>query len=237
MDLTEEIGLAIKKHLLESKAAKYIMKIILFGSWAKGLPYANSDIDILLVKKSNGKEADDSLNQAIYDTMVETGLPLEVLICPVEEVFWVDNYFIYNIISYGKEVFSMDKERLKEEASSGLLELSREYLISAEDSAKSGHWRLATDAAYNSLELVTKALLLRKVDDLPGSHGGIVGKFGELFVKTKEVDGSVGRGLNRALQLRNWARYKWETKIGKDEYEEVYSLVEKLHKVVQRLYD
>jgi len=228
----EEIGLVIKKYLLEGESAKYIMKIVLFGSWAKDSSSSNSDIDLLVVKR-NGREADESLNKDIYSIMMDTGLPLEVLICPVEEIFWIDNYFIYNILSYGQEVFSVDKEILKEEASRGLLELSREYFISANDSANLAHWRLAIDALYNSLELMVKALLLKKLDDLPSSQGGIIGKFGELFVKTKEVDDLIGRSLNRALQLRNWARYKWETKIGNDEYEEINGLVEKLEEITQ----
>jgi uncharacterized protein (UPF0332 family) len=113
--------------------------------------------------------------------------------------------------------------------------LSKEYLTSAEDAAKGKHWRVAIDAIYNSLELIVKALLLKKIDDLPGSHGGIVGKFGEIFVRSNEVDSAIGRGLNNALRLRNWARYKWETKITKDEYEKVYNLFKKLNEFAQKI--
>jgi uncharacterized protein (UPF0332 family) len=98
-----------------------------------------------------------------------------------------------------------------------------------------GHWRVAADAVYNSLELIGKALLLKKLDDLPGSHGGVVAKFGELFVKTEEVDAELGRGFNHALQLRNWARYKWETKIGRNEYQEIRDLVKRLEEFAKKI--
>jgi len=228
----KEIISKVKDRLLKSEAKKYLLKIILFGSHAKGEATKDSDIDLLVVRR-NGKEVEERLNEALYNILLDTGAPIEILLSSIEEILWPDNYFIYNILSYGKEVFSMDKETLKKEASTGLLELSKEYLTSAEDTAESGHWRLAVDAAYNAVELIAKALLLKKMDDLPGSHGGIVNKFGELYVKTGEVPNSIGRSLHNALQLRNRARYRWEIKIDKNEYEEVHSLAKELTKIAE----
>lgn len=85
------------------------------------------------------------------------------------------------------------------------------------------------------LKIANKALLLKKLDDLPGSHGGIVNKFGELYVKSGEVPYSIGRNLHNALLLRNRAKYKWETKISQNEYEEVHSLVKELTKIAEKL--
>ncbi len=234
MSAEKEIILKVKERLLKSKAKKYLLKMILFGSHAKGEATKDSDIDLLVVRK-NGKEVEEIINAALYNILLDTGAPIEVLISTIEEILWPDNYFIYNILSYGKEIFSMDKETLKKEALIGLMALSKEYLISAEDTAGAGHWRLATDAAYNALELTAKALLLKKQDDLPGSQGGIVNKFGELYVKTGEVPYSIGRNLHNALLLRNRARYKWETKISKNEYEEVHSLVKELTEIAEKL--
>lgn len=234
MSAEKEIILKVKERLLKSKAKKYLLKMILFGSHAKGEATKDSDIDLLVVRK-NGKEVEEIINAALYNILLDTGAPIEVLISTIEEILWPDSYFIYNILSYGKEIFSMDKETLKKEALIGLMALSKEYLLSAEDTAGVGHWRLATDAAYNALELTAKALLLKKLDDLPGSHGGIVNKFGELYVKSGEVPYSIGRDLHNALLLRNRARYKWETKISKNEYEEVHSLVKELTKIAEKL--
>jgi uncharacterized protein (UPF0332 family)/predicted nucleotidyltransferase len=235
MSAVKKILLNVKDRLLKSEAKKYLLKIILFGSHAKGEATKDSDIDLLIVRK-NGKEVEEIMNTAIYNILLDISAPIEVFISPVEEILWPDSYFIYNILSYGKEVFSMDKDILKKEAFTGLMQLSNEYLISAEDAAGSGHYRLATDAAYNAVELIAKALLLKKLDDLPGSHGGIVNKFGELYVKTGEVPYDIGKNLHNALLLRNRARYKWEAKINRDEYEDVHSLVKELTTVAEDLF-
>ena len=110
-----EIILKVKERLLKSKAKKYLLKMILFGSHAKGEATKDSDIDLLVVRK-NGKEAEEVLNAALYNILLDTDAPIEVLISTSEEILWPDSYFIYNILYYGKEIFSMDKETLKKEA-------------------------------------------------------------------------------------------------------------------------
>ena len=75
----------------------------------------------------------------------------------------------------------------KEKACSNLTRSAEEYLDAARDSLRNGYPRLAVDAAYNSAELGVKAMLLFRLDDIPGSHGGVVGKFGELYVKSCSV--------------------------------------------------
>ena len=87
---------------------------------------------------------------------------------------------------------------------------------------------LAVDAAYNAAELAAKALILCKQDDLLGSDGGIVSTFGQLYVKTQEVNKSIGRELNRTLQLRNLARYKPDSLLNKQDAEALLKLAEEL---------
>lgn len=234
LKIKREQILDFTKKLLNTSAKRYIMKIILFGSYAKGEAKEESDVDLLIVK-SNGKTAEELINRCIYDIILETQLPVEALTCSVEEIFWPDNYFIYNILSYGKEVFSMDKESLRQEAIRGLLALAREYLTSSEECAKLNKWRLAVDGLYNGCELMAKALLLKKIDDLPGSHGGIVNKFGQIYIKTGQLERSLGENLHRALQLRNWARYKWEREITRKDYNFLFDLAKKLEEAAQKL--
>ncbi len=87
---------------------------------------------------------------------------------------------------------------------------------------------MAVDAAYNAAELTAKALILSKQDDLPGSHGGVVSVFGQLYVKTKELDKALGRELNTALKLRNMARYKANVLLTKEDAKGVLDLAAKL---------
>jgi len=67
---------------------------------------------------------------------------------------------------------------------------------------------------------------------LPGSHGGVVNLFGQLYVKTNEIDKEIGRGLNVALRLRNEARYKPNSLLTKDDAQNVLRLAEDLIKIV-----
>jgi len=48
------------------------------------------------------------------------------------------------------------------------------------------------------------------MDELPTSHGGIVGEFSCLSMKAGKVPKELGRRLNRGLELRNKARYDYD---------------------------
>jgi uncharacterized protein (UPF0332 family) len=113
-----------------------------------------------------------------------------------------------------------------------LINLSEEYLESAKEVLTKNRVRLSLDAAYNSAELAAKALILLKEDDLPGSHGGIVSLFGQLFIKTNEINIETGRKLNTALKLRNEARYKPHALLTVENAQEVLTLAENLIKIV-----
>lgn len=111
----------------------------------------------------------------------------------------------------------MEKNKIKRESCKHLKGLAEEYLEGAANAREEGFFRLAVDAAYNAAELAMKGLILLIEDDLPGSHGGIVGKFGELYVKSGKFERAIGRQLNQSLELRNQARYKFSARIGKEE--------------------
>jgi uncharacterized protein (UPF0332 family) len=98
------------------------------------------------------------------------------------------------------------------------------YLEVAESLFNDDEYRVTADVAYNSAELVAKGLLLFKIDELPTSHRGIVNKFGELYVKSGEIDRKLGRKLNDGIRLRNKARYDSHAEIGEKEVQEMIRL-------------
>lgn len=218
MDINNAVKF-FKKRLLSKSTSPYIMKIVLFGSSAKGQMRKDSDVDLLIIS-SNGQMARNDILDTAFELQMEYGVPLEILIEDLDDYIH-PTYFLYNVLSYGKEVFSVDKKTLKKEAEANLLKLAIEYLNGAEELFKSGFFRLSIDAGYNAVELAIKAMLLRKIDDLPGSHGGIVGKFGEVYVKTKKSPAGIGRKLNLMLEMRNSARYKYQAIIKKDDAQEL----------------
>jgi len=221
-----------KKHLLSSAVRDSIGKIILFGSHAKGTAVPDSDIDILLVL-TDGLEAEKSVLNEVYEFMTEQSASLEVVTSSVTEFFFSPDYFLRNISHYGREVYSMSEEELKLAAVRELKGLAEEYLESAEEVLDRGRLRLAIDAAYNACELAAKGLILLKQDDLPGSHGGVVSSFGQLYVKAGEVEKQIGRDLNLALKLRNEARYKPGALLRRENAVELLSLARRLLEFIE----
>ena len=221
-----------KKHLLSSAVRDSIGKIILFGSHAKGTAVPDSDIDILLVL-TDGLEAEKSVLNEVYEFMTEQSASLKVVTSSVTEFFFSPDYFLRNISHYGREVYSMSEEELKLAAVRELKGLAEEDLESAEEVLDRGRLRLAIDAAYNACELAAKGLILLKQDDLPGSHGEVVSSFGQLYVRTGEVEKQIGRDLNLALKLRNEARYKPGALLRRENAVELLSLARRLLEFIE----
>ncbi|MFH1242161.1 MAG: HEPN domain-containing protein [Pseudomonadota bacterium] len=223
----DEIINRFKGFLLASEVGARIAKVFLFGSHAKKTATADSDIDVL-VFTSDGRDVEDALMDHVYDFMVENDAPLEVMTRPVDDLFNMQDYFIYNVVRYGIEVYSMDEKQIKKAAVDSFLGLCEEYLESAREVLDSNRIRLAIDAGYNAAELAGKALILLKQDDLPGSHGGVVSLLGQLYVKTELTDKTVGRNLNRSLKLRNEARYRPDAVFSEKDARFVLDVAEKL---------
>lgn len=218
MDIDTAVNI-FKDKLLSKNTARYIMKIVLFGSVLKTRRRKDSDIDLLVIS-SNGQKVRNDVMDTAFELQMEYGVPLEVLIEVLDDYIY-PSYFLYNVLRYGKEVYSVNKKILKKEAEANLVELAKEYLNGAERLFKLGFFRLAIDTGYNAIELTMKALILRKADDLHGSHGGVVGRFGELYVKTKEFSQDIGRKLNIMLEMSNLARYKYQAVIKKEDASEL----------------
>lgn len=212
-------------HLLSGEGGDKIARMILFGSHARGTAGPDSDIDILIATL-DGREVERVILDRAYDFMAAQQAPIEIVFSSVYDLYPPQDYFLYNVSRYGVEVYSMDAGEIKRVMAADLARLAEEYLESAREVLERGRLRLAIDAAYNAAELAAKALILMKQDDVPGSHGGIVSLFGALYVKTGEVDAELGRRLNRALQLRNEARYRPGARFTEEDAGEVIRLAD-----------
>ena len=218
--------------LISSHIGNQILKIIWFGSTLKGDSQRDSDVDILIIT-ADGEDVRREIADVLLDVQMKTRAPIEITTSSIDDLYPLSDYFLQNVLSYGKEVFSMSEEKLKISAARHYLALAQEYLQSSQDAISSNHYRLGLDGAYNAAELAVKGLLLIKIPDLPGSHGGIAQRFGELFIKTEELDRILGRKLNQALDLRNQARYKYTARISKDDAQSVYELATELINILE----
>lgn len=194
-------------HILKGPVKEHIVKIILFGSQAKATAAKDSDID-LLIFTANGRSTDQQVMDDVYDFMLKEDLPFEVVTAHIDELIASEDYFLYTALHSGVEVYSMEKSDVKKIMIRDLLQLCEEYLDSSKDALSIQRVRMAIDAAYNAAELATKALILLEQDDMPGSHGGVVNIFGQIYIKTGKIEKEIGRTLHKALKLRNEARYR-----------------------------
>lgn len=215
-------------HLLSSPAGPYVAKMILFGSLRKGTPGLDSDVDLLILATEQLDRVEIAAAESALEVGLASGESIEPVVYPLTELRHSTSYFTYYTLLHGEDIYSMEETRIKQEESKGYFELAGEYLDGALDSLTSSHPRLAVDAAYNAAELCAKGLLLFELDELPSSHGGVVVKFAELFVKDGPLSRTLGRSFHRALALRNKSRYDRSANIGPQEAEEVIKLAEEM---------
>jgi uncharacterized protein (UPF0332 family) len=193
--------------LLGSEIRQQVIKIILFGSVAKGEAAKESDIDLLVVASGNLDKVRDAAAEASFHTWLKFHQGVEPLIYCVDSLRFGNSMFLEQAFQKGQEVFSVtEDERLKKEARD-YLALAEQYLDSAKRNLSEGDFRVTIDVAYNSAELCAKALIFLRGAEIPGSHGGVVNRFGELYVQSGDVSKDLGRSLDRQLELRNRARY------------------------------
>ncbi len=223
----DQVLQAFKERLLSSPVKGAVAKIILFGSLKKGKARRDSDIDILVFATNSLEKVKEICLNTSLELNIDFGESIEPLVYPIESLRHPSSYFLHYNIKNGREIYAMEEERLKREEAIAYLELAQEYEESARDCSSHGHYRLAVDGAYNAVELCAKGFLILKLKDLPTSHGGIVGKFGELYVRSGILPKEMGRELNRGLWLRNQARYERQTEIGEKESEAMLKLVGK----------
>jgi len=227
-------AIRFRDFLLHSPVAGQVAKVVVFGSAIKGTAAPGSDVDVLIVTL-NGEAVARQIDGLLLDFALTNPAPLEVVTCALGEILPPTDYFLCNVLRYGKEIYSMPEEEIKRAAIRDLAALAREYLDASGEALARGRHRLAMDGSYNAAELAAKALILLKVDDLPGSHGGIVQVFGSLYVQSGEAERELGRQLNTALRLRNAARYRYDATVGREDVESVLELARRLLELLGRL--
>jgi uncharacterized protein (UPF0332 family) len=210
----------------ESEIGDNIAKLILYGSVLRGDAHEESDIDVLVIATDDLRQVDETCSDIAFDVMLDQGQRVSPMVYCVDVLRYPISYFSYSAVKKGKEVYSMEEKQLRRAESLGYLELAIEYKQQSLRSLNVGDYRLAVDGAYNAAELCAKGLLLLKLEDIPSSHGGIIQKFGEIWIKTDLLPREMGRGLNKGFELRNQARYERHASIGEGEAKAILALAE-----------
>jgi uncharacterized protein (UPF0332 family) len=199
---------AFTQSLLASPVQSQIAKIILFGSVAKGEIRPESDVDVAIYGFGDLQTLREQVYDAAQETWCQKQESIEPLIDDGYALLEPVDYFTYRVAHHGAEVYTMLSHELKRQQVHELFDLAQDYLVGAEDARAAGHLRLAADAAYNAAELCLKGLLYFKLNDIPGSHTGVVDKFGELYCKPEILPRELGRRVRQGLEIRSQARYR-----------------------------
>jgi uncharacterized protein (UPF0332 family)/predicted nucleotidyltransferase len=222
---------------LKERFGNRILGAYLFGSTAKGIATSESDIDVLIVYSDmNERDLLEATSEISFWLACEEGKLIEAVPMSKQEFEQSLGHspFLWEVLRFGKPIFTTLTGTEWKLDFSGYLELAEEYLNYAKEALNQGKPRLAIDSGYNSCELLVKALIISTGSSLSSSHGGIVTQFGKLFVLTGELTQEFGRNLNLSLELRAKARYKPRTDLSQIDAGVVVSLAEELLKIAQQ---
>jgi len=221
-------------YLLGKKEKNSIGKVFLFGSVANNTVSSNGDIDLLIFASSNFSKIRNICADAALETWIKFSESIEPLVYCLDDQRFPNSYFLSKAVSSGKEVYSMKKEDLIKKEAQGYLDLAKVYLEGAKRNFKIKDYRITADAGYNSAELCAKGLILLKKNSIPKSHGGVVGEFGKLYIKTGLLATKIGRQFNSALEIRNKARYDFHSQITREIANDILNLAKYLIQMLDR---
>ena len=222
-------------HLCRSEVKDAVAKVVLFGSLARGEARADSDIDLLVFATDRLDKVSEACAEASLCSGIEKQESVEPLIRDADTLFYTDSYFLTRALREGEEVYSMAEDELARKGAQNALRLAEEYIELARYDLEGEQLRGTVDAGYNAAELCVKGLLILHQQPLPRTHGGLVQKFGEMYVQTAKVERKLGRGLNQALQFRNNARYDAHAAVTTRQARQTITLAEELRAVLQAL--
>ena len=211
--------------------------IYLYGSMAKGTVDASSDIDVLITFKGIERaKLLDVVSDITFDIACKHRELIEPILLPDREFRRRigRSPFLWEVLEGGQKIFATEAATEWKLEFGEHLKLAEEYLQYARGALKDTKIRLAIDTGYNAIELSVKALITSTKTKLASSHGGVVGQFGELFVKTGKVGRELGKGTHKALALRAQARYVPSARLSKADGEFVVSLAGEILEIAER---
>jgi predicted nucleotidyltransferase len=106
---SQDLQMVIRR-MLEKLLAEYAPeKVVLFGSYAYGVPRAESDIDLLIIKETSERFLDRWVTVQRILTGTHRALPVETLVLTPQEIqhrLAVGDQFITEILAKGKVLYA-----------------------------------------------------------------------------------------------------------------------------------
>ena len=165
--------------------------VVLFGSLAKGLAEADSDIDVLVILDSVREVDSSRLAELALNTDLECGEPIEYVVMSVEEyrLKEADSPFISEVERWG--VILYEDSGVERSRALKLVDLAMEYYDFSVRVRDSLTYRAAIDLGHNAVELLVKALIMVRREPLPRTRGGYIKRFSEIYLSSNLVNREV----------------------------------------------
>lgn len=205
-----------------------IVKVLLIGSVLKGNVSAESDIDLVVFGTGDLQAVRMLCAEAAFEAGLDTGESVQPVVYPLNSYYHPTTSFLKRAINEGRTIYSMNNTDLKRDLLDGKHRLASSYLRVAQYVFDNGDYREAADLGYNAAETAVKALLLLKMDNLPKTHGGIIKRFGDLYVQTCKLSHTLVQDLYSALETRIRAGYEEKSVITREDAKEVLTLADQL---------
>jgi len=208
-----------------------MVNVYLFGSVTKGTAKPESDVDILVVYRDASSDLVlDVVCEIAFDIALERGILIQPVLMTADEFDQQvgRSPFLWEVLTAGYPIYSSGESTEWKLDFKEYLRLAEEYLSYAIDARNEGRTRLAIDAGYNAIELLVKALIIKKGVSLASSHSGVVQQFGELYVKTGEIERDLGKTIHKSLALRGQARYVPSAQLKNEDAELVIDTARKM---------
>lgn len=211
-----------------------VVAVVAFGSRVWGDFREDSDYDLLVLHRGDQKEVEEVVAEVALKLSAELGVGIEPIVASIFEFRGDDRHLYRRCKSEGLILYpdGGEAEARRREAID-LLFLAEEFLEIARALLKLKMYRGVIDDGYNAAELAVKALLLWDGHKIPGTHGGVVGKFGEVYVLKGRVSAELGKRLSLSLEKRNKARYDARADIKEEDAKFVLQTAEEIIKFVK----